>query len=136
MHAPETRQKFVELSAQGRSLLHIAGELGVAKSTLIEWSRQFRFEIQNQRALELDDLRNKLLGPRQKHAAELAEKLAAVEAELRRRDLTQVSTPRLYSLADSLRRQLERETAGLKLAAPVKDIPNEEYVESVQEWSL
>ena len=136
MHTPETRQKFVELSAKDWSLLRIAGELGVARSTLIEWSRQLRFDIQNQRALELDDLRNKLLGPRQKRATELAEKLAAVEAELRQRDLSKVSTPRLYSLADSLRRQLERETAGLKLAAPVKDIPNDEYVESIQEWSL
>ena len=53
MHTAETQQKFVERRAQGWSLVRIATELGVAKSTLVEWSRKFRFEINNQRALEL-----------------------------------------------------------------------------------
>jgi transposase-like protein len=43
MHTPETRQKFVERRAQGWSLVRLASELGVARSTLIEWSRQLRF---------------------------------------------------------------------------------------------
>ena len=64
MHTPETRQKFVERRVQGWSLVRIATELGVARSTLIEWSRQSRFEIQNLLAIELDDLRIRLLIPR------------------------------------------------------------------------
>jgi len=123
MHTPETRQKFVERRAQGHSLVRIAADLGVARSTLIEWSRQLRFEIQNQLAIELDDLRNRLLGPRQARATGLAEKLALVETELRRRDLATLSTQRLFTLSLALRREIE-----------LKDIPNEEYIEQVQEW--
>jgi hypothetical protein len=71
MHTPEIRQKFVERRAQGWSYARIGTELGVAKSTLVEWSRQLRFELQNRRALELDDLQERLLGPRQHRAAQL-----------------------------------------------------------------
>jgi len=134
MHSPEVRQKFVERRAQGWSLHRIASELGVARSTLIEWSRQLRFQIQNQTAIELDELQTRLLGPRQHRAQRLAEKLALVEAELQKRDLVQVSTIHLFTLAAALRRQILQETAGLKFVAPVKEIPADEYVEEVQEW--
>ena len=128
-------QKFIERHAQGWSYVGIAGESGVAKSTLIEWSRKFRFEINNQRALELDDLQNRVLGAVQSRVAGLTAKLARVEEELRKRDLAQVPTARLYSMADALRRQIERETQAVRFVTPVKDIPNDEYVEQVQEWS-
>jgi hypothetical protein len=134
MHTPETRQKFVERRAQGWSYVRIATELGVAKSTLVEWSRQLRFEIQNQCAIELDDLKNRLLGPRQHRANQLAQKLAAVEDALRKRDLASVSTQGLYTLAASLQRQLEQTIGDTTFITPVKDIPAAEYIEEVQQW--
>ena len=134
MHTPETQQKFIELRAREWTYDRIAAELGVAKSTLVEWSRKFRFEINNRLALEVDALRDRVLGSRAARVNTLVQKLARVEDELRKRDLVQVSTARLYSLADSLRRQLERETAAISLVSPIKDIPNDEYVEQVQEW--
>ena len=134
MHTPETQQKFIELRAREWTYDRIAAELGVAKSTLVEWSRKFRFEINNRLALEVDALRDRVLGSRAARVNTLVQKLARVEDELRKRDLVQVSTARLYSLADSLRRQLERETAAMSLVSPIKDIPNDEYVEQVQEW--
>ena len=108
MHTPETRQKFVERRAQGWSLVRIGTELGVARSTLIEWSRQLRFEIQNQRAIELDELRNRMLGTYQSRASVLVEKLSRVEDELRKRDLTGVSTRGLFDLSSALRRELDK----------------------------
>lgn len=134
MHTPETRQKFVERRAQGWSFARLATELGVAKSTLVKWSRQLRFEIQNQSAIEMDDLKIRLLGHRQHRATSLAEKLAVVEAELRKRDLASVSTHGLYALSASLQRQIEAAIGDLSFVSPVKDIPNDEYVEEVQQW--
>ena len=134
MHTPETRLKFVELRARGWSFVRLATELGVAKSTLVEWSRQLRFELQNQSAIELDDLKNRLLGPRMHRAAGLAEKLAAVEAELRKRDLSSVSTQGLYVLSASLQRQIETQIGDVSFVAPVNTIPRDEYVEEVQQW--
>ena len=134
MHTPEIRQKFVERRAQGWSFVRIASELGVAKSTLIEWSRQLRFELQNQTVLEMDDLKNRLLGHRQARASILAEKLAGVEAEIRKRDLASISTQGLYALSTSLQRQIEHAIGDLSFVTPVKDIPQTESVEEVQQW--
>jgi hypothetical protein len=131
----ETMQKFMERRSQGWTYVRIAAELGVAKSTLVEWSRKFRFEINNQRVIELDDLQNRVLGSVQSRVAGLSEKLARVEDELRKRDLAGVSTARLYTLADTLRRQIERETQTVRFMTPVNNIPSEEYVEKVQEWN-
>ena len=135
MKDQETVQKFIELRAQGWSFVRIAAELGVAKSTLTQWSRKFRFEIQNRRALVLDDLLDGVLGTVQSRVASLAEKLSRVEQELRQRGLAEVSTSQLYSLAASLRRQIERETGPVRLVSPAKDIPQDEYVDEIQEWN-
>ena len=135
MHTEETQQKFIERRAQGWSLVRIAQDLEVAKSTLIEWSRKFRFEIQNRRAIYLDQLQERVLGTVENRVTDLHEKLAKVETELAKRDLAQVSTMQLHSLGASLRRQIERETGAIRMVAPVKDIPTEEYVEEVQEWN-
>jgi transcriptional regulator with XRE-family HTH domain len=134
MHSQETQQKFIERRAEGWTFTRIATELGVAKTTLIEWSRRFRFEIQNRKALELDALQDRILGTRQHRLSVLAEKLGKIEAELRTRDLARISTAQLYSLAEALRRQIERETGDITFVSPVKDIPSAEYVEEVQQW--
>src|SRR5690242_11475838 len=123
MKDQETVQKFIELRAQGWSFVRIATELGVAKSTLTEWSRKFRFEIHNRRALVLDDLQDRTLGTVQSRVAALAEKLGKVENELRQRGLAEVSTAQLYALAASLRRQIERETGPIRLVTPAQAIP-------------
>jgi hypothetical protein len=135
MKDQETVQKFIELRAQGWSFVRIAAELGVAKSTLTEWSRKFRFEIHNRRALVLDDLQDRILGTVQSRVACLAEKLGKVENELRQRDLKELTTSQLYSLGASLRRQIERETGPIRMVTPTNAIPKDEYVDEVQEWN-
>jgi hypothetical protein len=135
MKDQEIVNKFVELRSQSWSFTRIAAELGVAKSTLVEWSRKFRFEIHNRRALAIDDLQDRTLGTVQHRVAGLAEKLARVEDELRQRNLKEMSTSQLYALSASLRRQIERETGPVRLVTPTKTIPNEEYVDEVQEWN-
>ena len=135
MKDQETVQKFIELRAQGWSFVRIASELGVAKSTLTEWSRKFRFEINNRRALVLDDLQDRILGTVQSRVTGLAEKLGKVENELRQRNLTDLSTSQLFALSTSLRRQIERETGPIRFITPTNAIPKEEYVDEVQEWN-
>ncbi len=82
MKDQETQQKFVDLRARGRSFARIAEELQVSKRTLIEWSRKFQFEIRNQRAIELEALRERYLATRQEQVRQLGERLREVEAEL------------------------------------------------------
>ncbi len=135
MKDQETQQRFVHLRAQGWSFARIAVELDVSKGTLINWSRKFQFEIGNQRAIELEALQEQLVSTREVRARALAEQLKRVEAELATRDLTQVSTGRLFGLAHSLRQQILAETGALKFTSPIKDIPDDEYHEQVQDWA-
>ncbi len=134
MKDQETQQRFIELRCQGWSFVRIAQELGVAKNTLISWSRKFQFEISNQRTIELEALQEQLVANRETRARALAEQLRKVEAELATRDLAQVSTSRLYSLARSLREQVLKETGTVQFTSPLKEIPKDEYHEQVQDW--
>jgi hypothetical protein len=135
MHTQETQQKFIERRAQGWTYVRIVTELGVAKSTLIEWSRKYRFDIANLHAIEIEALRNRILGSTESRVVALSERLSRIEEEIRKRNLADVSTARLYLLAETFRREIERLTDGPKFASPVKNIPSDEYVENIQEWT-
>jgi transposase-like protein len=127
-------QRFIELRVQGWSFARIARELGVAKNTLINWSRQHRFEIQNLRAIELDALRDELLSTQAARARLLADRLKLVQAELTGRNLSSVSTSRLFALEAALTHQILAETGELRFTSPLKEIPDDEYHEQAQDW--
>ncbi|HWH68270.1 MAG TPA: hypothetical protein VNT26_02755 [Candidatus Sulfotelmatobacter sp.] len=135
MKDQETIQRFVQLRAQGKSFARIAQELDVSRLTLINWSRKLQFEIQNQRAIELEALREELLASREARARALADQLRQVEAELQKRNLADLSTSRLFSLADRLRHQILSETGELKFSIPTRQIPLEEFAPQVQDWT-
>ena len=135
MHDSKTQQQFIELRVRGRSFARIAEELKVSKRTLIEWGRKFQFEIHNARVVENEALRERFLAGREEQVRRLGERLAEVEAELKKRNVAELSTPRLFALAESLRRQIQRETgADARFTAPVNAIPADEYHEDAQDW--
>ena len=134
MHDVQVQQRFVQLRSQGWSFARIATELNVSKPILINWSRKFQFEIQNLRAIELEALQEQLLTTREARARALGDQLRKVELELKKRDVAELSTSRLFTLADSLRQQILRETGQMQFTTPLRDIPNEEYHEQVQDW--
>jgi transposase-like protein len=135
MNDIEMQQRFIQARSQGHSFARIAQNLGVSKPTLIKWSRKFRFEIQNLRAIERENLCDALISNAEQRARKLGDQLKAVEAELAKRDLSELSTSRLFSLADNLRQQVLRETGSMRFTTPLKEIPNDEYHEQVQDWN-
>ena len=134
MHDGQVQQRFVHLRSQGCSFARIASKLNVSKPTLINFSRKFQFEIQNLRAIELEALQEQPVATREVRARALGEQLAKVQQELKKRDVAELFTSRLYSLADSLRQQILRETGQIQFTSPLKEIPDEEYDEEVQDW--
>lgn len=131
----ETQQRFVELRTQGWTFARIAAELKVCKRTLVHWSRKFQFEIQNQRAIQLEELQEQLLSSRENRARVLAEQLQTVEAELKTRSISELSTSRLFALAQTLRQQILHETGTPRFISPINEIPQDEYHEQVQNWT-
>lgn len=134
MHDPQTVQKFIELRAQGRTFAQLIAELNVSKPTLIAWSRKHQFEINNLKAIELEALSGKWLASITERVNGLGEQLRCVETELGKRDVSQLTTPQLFTLARSLRHQIEQATGPVHFTIPVSEIPNAEYHEQVQDW--
>jgi hypothetical protein len=134
MNDLETQQRFVMLRAEGWSFARIADELQVSKPTLINWSRKFQFDIQNQRAIITESLQEKWLATRDTRVNALGEQLHKVQEELARRDIATIPTARLFTLVESLRRQIKQETGPLQFTTPVSQIPSDEYHEQVQDW--
>lgn len=136
MHDLETQKKFVLLRSKGRSYDRIAAELNVSRQTLINWSRKFRFEIQNLRAIEMETLLHSVLTSGAAHVQALGDRLRQVEQELQKRNLSDLTTVGLLSLASRLRREIRSETGPLQFTVPVAEIPSAEYHEQVQNWSI
>jgi hypothetical protein len=135
MHDEKTVQRFIELRASGWTYAQIMTELNVSKPTLISWSRKHQFQIQNLKAIELEALQAKWLASTDARVNALGEHLHRVEAELAKRDPADLTTMQLFTLARSLRRQIESATGPVRFTTPVAEIPSDEYHDQVQDWS-
>ena len=108
-----TQEQFVELRAQGMSFAAIAERLGVAKSTLIAWSKDNKYEIGNLRQIHIEAMREKYRMGAERKVEMFAKQLDTVENELARRDMATVPTERLFDLLIKLTRELNLTTAPL-----------------------
>jgi len=134
MHEDKTVQRFIDLRVQGWPFARIAAELNVSKPTLIDWSRKHQHTIANLVAIEREGRLNQLLATSEERLRQLAEQLRAAEAELAKRDLTTLSTGRLLTHLESLRRQVRREAGPMQFVSTVDAIPEEEYADRIQVW--
>ena len=135
MHNDKTVQRFIELRVQGWVFTRIAQELGVARSILIDWSRKHQHTIANLTAIERENRLHEHLASSEERMRKLAEQLRAAEAELAKRDLATLSTGRLLSYVESLRRQLRREAGPMQFVSAVDNIPEDEYADRIQVWN-
>uniref|UniRef100_UPI00404859C8 hypothetical protein n=1 Tax=Algoriphagus sp. TaxID=1872435 RepID=UPI00404859C8 len=98
METIETKRRFIELRAKGYSFDKIAKELGKAKQTLLDWSRELDQEIAQAKALELDSLYESYSLYKEARLKTLGEILSKLKKEADNRDLTDLPTDRLLDL--------------------------------------
>ena len=98
MKTQATKNKFMDLRAKGLSYDKIAKQLKVSKQTLINWSKELEIEIANLKAIELETLLEKYYGLKQKRIELFGKKLDALNKELEKRTLDEVSTGKLFEL--------------------------------------
>src|SRR5580765_4903064 len=108
MHTEETRDKFIELRAQGWSLRHLGRELYVSQRTLVDWNRECAAEIHALRAVETEASTEKFLASREEELNRLARLHKDVEDELANRRLRSVPTDKLFRVAAELRQELQQ----------------------------
>ena len=109
METVETKNKFIELRAKGYSFDKIAKELGKAKQTLIDWSKDLEEEIANLKALELEALYEEFYLVKEDRIRRLGKILKSIEDELLDRDLSDVATDRLLDLLLKYRAKIEED---------------------------
>jgi transposase-like protein len=127
--------RFVELRAKGWSFSRIAAELDVHKNTLLAWSRKHQHRIRNLRALEIESLSERFKISRETCLEALAEDVRRIREELSRRDLKDIPTARLVTLAAALRAETNCLTQPLVLSEPVPDsTPDEEFPQPTLSW--
>jgi transcriptional regulator len=98
METLETKERFIELRAKGWSFDKIAQELGKAKQTLIDWSKELEEEIANLKALELEALYERYYLLKEAKIKKYGAILSKITDELESRDFTDVRTGRLLEL--------------------------------------
>src|SRR5665647_220555 len=86
----ETKHRFVELRAQGKSLRTVADELTVGLQTAVRWERELKEQIENLKAMELDALLEQHRLTVQAQIERYGLELARVTEELQKRDLASV----------------------------------------------
>ena len=98
MKDTQTKERFMELRAQGLPLVKIAAEINVSKTTLINWDKGFKEEIDNLRAMELEAMYDKYDLSTRKKVEFFGDVLSRIQRELETRDLSTVSTEKLFAM--------------------------------------
>lgn len=114
MKSMETKERFIELRAQGHSFDRIASEIDASKPTLIKWHREFEKEIANLKFLHFERLMEQYGLMKQQKVEALGELLDRAMKELKDRDLSDVPTKHLLKMIVSLQGQLDSELAQVK----------------------
>ncbi|KKS52559.1 MAG: hypothetical protein UV19_C0017G0004 [Parcubacteria group bacterium GW2011_GWA2_42_28] len=107
----EDKEKFIELRAKGMSFARISDAIKISKPTLIKWSQELEIEIQNMRAIEQEALREKYLITKEKRLEMLGVSLDKIKEEIATRDLSEISTEKLFHLNIKLLQEIKGEEA-------------------------
>ena len=109
MEAIETKEIFIELRAKGWSFDKIAKEIGKAKQTLIDWSKELQDEIANRKALELEALYESYYLMRENRLQTFGAMLTKIKEEVENRALSDVPTDKLLDLFLKYNNQIKEE---------------------------
>lgn len=109
----ELKNKFVELRAKGTSYSEISETLKVSKPTLIEWAKQLEIEIDNLKAIYLDELFNKYFVSKALRVELFGKALKAIHDELTNRDLKDVTTDKLLEMLLKFSSKMREEEVSL-----------------------
>lgn len=110
--------RFIELRAGGAPYSDIARELDVSKQTLIEWSKVLRVKLANACAIRQDEVVAKLTAASKARIESFSSRLHAIMGELEGRDLREVPTRDLFTLAMKLDDHLKGEVRTPIFRAP------------------
>jgi|LSQX01.1.fsa_nt_gb transcriptional regulator with XRE-family HTH domain len=112
----EEKTAFIDLRAKGLSYKAISERLGVSKSVLLNWAKDFERDIREQRAWELQALLERYKVAKMARLEGFAKTLEGVQEELARRidsgGFSEIPADKLMAMALELDKRLSQEVAG------------------------
>src|SRR5687767_12394048 len=108
MYSNEIRDKFIELRAMGLSLERIARQLGINKSTALDWHRRFQHEIAELRAFRLETIRERVAANYEDEIEYASGLLKHVRRMLMERGLQSMSIASLFYVEELAYRRVQR----------------------------
>jgi len=105
----KTNARFIELRGQGLPLKSIADELGVSKTTLVNWEQDLKEQVDNVRAMELEASYDRYYLSVRKKVEFFGDVLSRIQGELETRDLSTILTDKLFAIYAHIYRQAQRE---------------------------
>lgn len=106
------RVKFVQMRSQGLSFNKISEEIEISKPTLIKWSRELTFEIQNEIEFKKEEIRREMRLDYRRSLEIKSLILEKLEAEIEQSNFSTLSKIKLVELALQLS---EKACVGLNL---------------------
>ncbi len=110
----KTKERFIELRAEGHSFESIAKELGVAKTTLIKWSRDLEKEINNEQYFAYQRLIEQYKITKIERVKITMLQLQKVNDALSQKDFNEMSAKELFNVREKLINQLKDLTANVE----------------------
>lgn len=94
----EMRDRFVELRASGATVAQATKELGINRNTGLNWERSLKERIEAYRAIHIEELQEKYCISKEKRIELFGERFLAINEELKKRDLSEIPTPKLFEM--------------------------------------
>jgi len=98
MKDTDKQKKFIELRGKNWSYNRIAKEIKVSKSTLIKWDKEFTYEIQNIKQMELEALYEEYKLTKEQQLEYLGKLQKKVIKELENKDITDIKPDKLLDM--------------------------------------
>ena len=105
----EVKDKFVEMRAAGVTLSKASQDLGIARNTALNWEKDLKERIEAYKAIHIEELQEKYKISKEKRIELFGKDLLAINKELEKRDLSEVSTPKLFEMKIRCLKALEKE---------------------------
>ena len=101
------KHRYVELRGLGKPQRAAADELGIGIQTAVRWEREYKEQIENRKAMELESLLERHQMTVQAQIERYGVELARLNEEKDKRDLAKVPTPKLYDMTIKLHTRVD-----------------------------
>ena len=109
MKDQETKQRFIQLRAEGHSYENIANELNVSKKTLLKWGHDFAQDINNMQYFIYQNMLEQFKMTKQEQIFNWFQEIKKIDDALEKKDYNELSKKDLIILKEKFENKILKE---------------------------